>query len=56
VIRNTWLAVALAGAISILAPAAQGAIAVKSVNTSSYPDVRVSVVTSRIGSGTPRLT
>jgi tight adherence protein B len=54
--RNTWLAVALAGAISILAPAAQGAVAVKGVNTSSYPDVRVSVVTSRIGSGTPRLT
>jgi hypothetical protein len=54
--RNTWLAVALAGAISLLAPAAQGAVAVKGVNTSSYPDVRVSVVTSRIGSGTPRLT
>jgi tight adherence protein B len=54
--RNRWLVVALAGAISILAPAAQGGIAVKGVDTSSYPDLRVSVVTSRIGSGTPRLT
>jgi tight adherence protein B len=54
--RNTWLAVALAGAISILAPAAQGGVAVKGVNTSSYPEVRVSVVTSSIGSRAPRLT
>ena len=54
--RNTWLAVALAGAISILAPAAQGGVAVKGVSTSSYPEVSVSVVTSSIGSGAPRLT
>ncbi|HMI98292.1 MAG TPA: VWA domain-containing protein [Gaiellaceae bacterium] len=54
--RSKWLAVALAGAISILAPAAQGSISVKGVSTSSYPDIRVSVVTSRIGGGTPRLT
>ena len=54
--RNTWLAVALAGAISILAPAAQGGIVVKGVNTSSYPEIRVSVVTSINGSSTPRLT
>jgi tight adherence protein B len=54
--RNTWLAVALAGAISIIAPAAQGGVAVKGVSTSSYPEVRVSVVTSRIGSRAPRLT
>jgi tight adherence protein B len=54
--RNTWLAVALAGAISILAPAAQGGIAVKGVDTSAYPDLRVSVVTSRAGSAVPRLT
>jgi len=54
--RNKWLAVALAGAISILAPAAQGAVTVKGVDTSSYPDLRVSVVTSQIGSRPPRLT
>ena len=54
--RTKWLAVALAGAITVLAPAAQGAVAVKGVSTSSYPDIRVSVVTSRAGSAVPRLT
>jgi tight adherence protein B len=54
--RSKWLAVALAGAISILAPAAQGSVSVKGVSTSSYPDIRVSVVTSRAGSAVPRLT
>ena len=55
-IRSKWHAIALAGAIAILAPAAQGAVAVKGVSTSSYPDIRVSVVTSRAGSAVPRLT
>ena len=54
--RNRLLLVALAGAISMLAPAAQAGIAVKGLNTSSYPDVRVSVVTSQHASGRPRLT
>jgi len=54
--RNRLLLVALAGAISMLAPAAQAGIAVKGLNTSSYPDVRVSVVTSQHTSGRPRLT
>ena len=54
--RTKWLAVALAGAITVLAPAAQGAVAVKGVSTSSYPDIRVSVVTSHAGSAAPRLT
>jgi tight adherence protein B len=54
--RNKWLGIALAGAISILAPAAQGGVAVKGVSTSLYPDVSVSVVTSRAGSKAPRLT
>jgi len=40
----------------MLAPAAQAGIAVKGVDTSSYPDLRVSVVTSQQGSGRPRLT
>ena len=54
--RNTSLLVALAGAISILAPAAHGGVAVKGVSTSSYPDVSVTVVTSRVTSTSPRLT
>jgi tight adherence protein B len=54
--RNRLLALALAGAISMLAPAAQAGIAVKGVDTGSYPDVRVSVVSSQQSSGRPRLT
>ena len=54
--RNRSLLLALAGAISILAPAAQAGVVVKGVNTRSYPDVSVSVVTSQHGVGRPRLT
>jgi tight adherence protein B len=50
------LAIALAGAISMLAPAAQAGITVKGVDKSAYPDIDVSVVTARPGSGRPRLT
>jgi len=54
--RNRSLLLALGGAISILAPAAQAGVVVKGVNTRSYPDVSVSVVTSQHGVGRPRLT
>jgi tight adherence protein B len=54
--RNSLLAVVLAGAISIIAPAAQAGVTVKGVDLSSYPDLRVSVVTSQHTSGAPRLT
>jgi tight adherence protein B len=54
--RYSLLAVVLAGAISIIAPAAQAGVSVKGVDLSSYPDLRVSVVTSQKTSGAPRLT
>ncbi|MEK6275727.1 MAG: type II secretion system F family protein [Actinomycetota bacterium] len=54
--RNRLLVLAIAGAISMLVPAAQASVTVKGVDTSSYPDLRVSVVTSRPGSAVPRLT
>ena len=54
--RYSWLAVVLAGAISIIAPAAQAGVKVKGVDMGSYPDLRVSVVTSQHTSGAPRLT
>jgi tight adherence protein B len=54
--RNSLLVVVLAGAISISAPAAQAGVTVKGVDMSSYPDLRVSVVTSQRTKGAPRLT
>ena len=54
--RYSWLAVVLAGAISIIAPAAQAGVKVKGVDMGSYPDLRVSLVTSQHTSGAPRLT
>jgi tight adherence protein B len=46
---------ALLGAMSMLAPAAQAAVTVKSINTAAYPAVRVTVVTSRATSRRPAL-
>jgi len=54
--RSTALYLALAGAISILAPAAQGGVSIKGIDTGGYPDVRVSVVTSQHSSSAPTLT
>jgi len=48
--------VALAGAIAILAPAAQAGVAVRSLDASAYPQIRVSVVTSKQVSRAPGLT
>ena len=52
--RSTALYIALAGAISILAPAAQGGVSIKGIDTGGYPDVRVSVVTSQHSSSAVR--
>ena len=54
--RRTWLAVAIVSAIGILVPAAaQAGVVVKRVDTSAYPDIRVSVVTSNQTYGKPKL-
>jgi tight adherence protein B len=55
VIRRATPYLALVGVIAFLAPAAQAAIRVKGVDTSSYPQIRVSVVTSERTSSTPSL-
>jgi tight adherence protein B len=54
--RHRLLVLAVAAVLSTLVPAAQAGVSVKGVDTSSYPDLRVSVVTSRPGSPVPRLT
>jgi tight adherence protein B len=54
--RYSLLAVVLAGAISVIAPAAEAGVTVKGVDQSSYPDLRVSIVTSQRTPGAPRLT
>ena len=54
-IRRATPYLALVGVIAFLAPAAQAAIRVKGVDTSSYPQIRVSVVTSKRTSSAPSL-
>jgi tight adherence protein B len=54
--RSKLLVLVLAGTISTLVPAAQAGVSVKGVDTGSYPDIRVSVVTSRHNTGRPKLT
>lgn len=53
--RRIAASLALLGAISILAPAAQAEVAVKGVDTSSFPQVRVSVLTSEPSATAPTL-
>ncbi len=54
-IRRATPYLALVGVIAFLAPAAQAAIRVKGVDTSSYPQIRVSVVTSERTASAPSL-
>jgi len=54
--RRSVAYLALLGALTLLAPAAQAGVSVKGIDTGSYPDVRVSVVTSKQTSSAPTLT
>jgi tight adherence protein B len=54
-IRLRLLAIAFAGAICLAAPAANAGVAVKGVDTGSFPVLRVSVLTSDPSSRPPRL-
>jgi tight adherence protein B len=49
------LAIAVAGAVTLLAPAAQAGVAVKGIDTGAFPTVRVSVLTSEPSPYPPRL-
>jgi tight adherence protein B len=53
--RKRLIAIALAGAIGLAVPAANAGVAVRSVDTSSYPVLRVSVLTSDPSSQAPTL-
>ena len=53
--RKRLLAIALAGAICLAVPAANAGVAVKSVDTGSFPSLRVSVLTSDPSPRPPRL-
>ena len=53
--RKRLLAIALAGAICLTVPAANAGVAVKSVDTGSFPSLRVSVLTSDPSPRPPRL-
>jgi tight adherence protein B len=50
------LAIAVAGAVCLIAPAAQAGVAVKGIDTGSFPQVRVSVLTSEPSQVAPSLT
>ena len=50
------LAIAVAGAVCLIAPAAQAGVAVKGIDTGSFPQVRVSVLTSEPSQVAPTLT
>jgi tight adherence protein B len=54
--RSGRLAIAVAGAVCLIAPAAQAGVAVKGIDTGSFPLVRVSVVTSEPSRVAPALT
>jgi tight adherence protein B len=49
------LAIAVAGAVCLLAPAAQAGVAIRGVDTGSFPTVRVTVVTSEPSPNSPKL-
>lgn len=53
--RRAATYLALLGALTLLAPAAQAGVAVKGIDTGSFPQVRVSVVTSEPSSTAPLL-
>ena len=53
--RRTAPYVALIAALTLLAPAAQAGVTVKGIDTSSYPQIRVSVVTSKPTAQAPSL-
>jgi tight adherence protein B len=53
--RRRRLAIAVAGAVCLLAPAAQAGVAVKGVDTGSFPTIRVSVLTSQPSPNPPKL-
>ena len=53
--RARRILIAVAGAACLVVPAAGAGVAVKGVDTSSYPVVRVSVLTSEPSSATPTL-
>ncbi|MEP6910762.1 MAG: type II secretion system F family protein [Actinomycetota bacterium] len=53
--RRAAAYLALLGALTLLAPAAQAGVTVKGVDTSSYPQIRVSVVTSERTQNAPSL-
>ncbi len=53
--RRAATFIALVGALTLLAPAAQARVTVKGVDTSAYPQIRVSVVTSQVTPSAPSL-
>ena len=53
--RRAAACLALIGALTLLAPAAQASVTVKGIDTSSYPQIRVSVVTSEQTTSAPSL-
>ena len=53
--RRAAACLALIGALTLLAPAAQAGVTVKGIDTSSYPQIRVSVVTSAPTTSAPSL-
>jgi tight adherence protein B len=55
VTRRKTTGLALIGALMLLVPAAQAGVVVKGVDTSSYPQIRVSVVTSKPTATAPSL-
>jgi tight adherence protein B len=54
-IRKRLLAIAFAAAMSLAVPAANAGVAVKGVDTGSFPELRVSVLTSDPSSRPPKL-
>jgi tight adherence protein B len=53
--RRSVTCLAVIGALTLLAPAAQAGVRLKGVDTSSYPKIRVSVVTSERSPNAPSL-
>jgi hypothetical protein len=55
VTRRTATLLALVGALTLVAPAAQAGVTVKGIDMSAYPQIRVSVVTSEQRQNPPSL-
>jgi tight adherence protein B len=53
--RSRLLAIAVAVAVCLLAPAAQASVAIRGMDTGSFPVVRVTVVTSEPSPNSPKL-